>query len=637
MAWVCTCGQKNLVSGLPCLACDRVAPSGDDKASTGPRSRFEPVSGSRFREEPDEKPTPAHRFRDFDVELEPEEEASDESQPATSESVPVDKPEKAPAPPPVPRAPEASNVQDQGAKSDEFTAGPDYDELDDLYSDIEPSRSDVAPVSDSSDDVENKDDSKHSPPGWPTVDRRSFDRRAESDRREAESGTQGNEPQAEHPSPDFFEHEGQSGDAERFPEVSSSEWDQIADLLGQDEPTQANPAITPADRLRSGLAQIRQDEAGGSHKSESDQNDHGAPWWESEDPGAGQTDDFLAKSEYSGYDEQADVRHGQGSPGEQRFVEEDPNLGYDHWEDDDYDDYDDSDYDEPALAQGYGARFSNDVDLDEPDEFEPAGDEWSFDDEDELAVSESREPTRRGKKPAPRRAGAGAGSKSKNRSDLDVAGMVQARSKVVVVGAVLIAIVMLSALGSEWVDRVGAQPASGHGSSVACSAEEDEVGAEDLLSKVADPDGWVAVEDYSAGTGVVDVDRALASEPNAAEALSILDRTRFRSGYDRSFENEVTNEDLKITVYEFAGSSCAADYMSQRTSSAVVTKALDFSTLPSAEAWTTVSADGTASYSAVVRAKNLVAFVALDAPYVSDLAESRFEDALLAQYGLLGS
>ena len=66
MAWVCSCGQKNLVSGVPCLACDRYAPVNTEKSQAkGPQSRFEAHGGSRFREEPDGvQDTAGHRFRE---------------------------------------------------------------------------------------------------------------------------------------------------------------------------------------------------------------------------------------------------------------------------------------------------------------------------------------------------------------------------------------------------------------------------------------------------------------------------------------------------------------------------------------------------------------------------------------------
>ncbi len=92
MAWICECGQRNIVEGLPCLACDRVtsldaAKTKAHEVASASGSRFrsdaaveeKPAGGSRFREDPPapqqyatapSAPAPAgHRFRESPEEL----------------------------------------------------------------------------------------------------------------------------------------------------------------------------------------------------------------------------------------------------------------------------------------------------------------------------------------------------------------------------------------------------------------------------------------------------------------------------------------------------------------------------------------------------------------------------------------
>lgn len=73
MPWVCSCGQRNIVSGLPCLACDRLAPQEESLEPTEPSG---PYQGRRFRPEPEDedleiKPA-GTRFRTPEPEPEPE-------------------------------------------------------------------------------------------------------------------------------------------------------------------------------------------------------------------------------------------------------------------------------------------------------------------------------------------------------------------------------------------------------------------------------------------------------------------------------------------------------------------------------------------------------------------------------------
>lgn len=65
MPWVCSCGQRNIVTGLACLACERLPQDEMETVETAPARRF------RFREEPveevvdevEEVTPPARRFR----------------------------------------------------------------------------------------------------------------------------------------------------------------------------------------------------------------------------------------------------------------------------------------------------------------------------------------------------------------------------------------------------------------------------------------------------------------------------------------------------------------------------------------------------------------------------------------------
>ena len=76
MAWVCACGQRNTLSGLPCLACDRMPDESsaeevvDERLAGHSRSGSMPLSsptGHRFRDEPissasedeDDRPSPS--------------------------------------------------------------------------------------------------------------------------------------------------------------------------------------------------------------------------------------------------------------------------------------------------------------------------------------------------------------------------------------------------------------------------------------------------------------------------------------------------------------------------------------------------------------------------------------------------
>ena len=70
MPWVCTCGQRNIVDGLSCLACDRMPDDGVVEATV--ELAFVPTrtGGSRFRDEVDE---------DIDDQAEAEAEAASES------------------------------------------------------------------------------------------------------------------------------------------------------------------------------------------------------------------------------------------------------------------------------------------------------------------------------------------------------------------------------------------------------------------------------------------------------------------------------------------------------------------------------------------------------------------------------
>ena len=235
-------------------------------------------------------------------------------------------------------------------------------------------------------------------------------------------------------------------------------------------------------------------------------------------------------------------------------------------------------YEEPAYG-GVSNLFDADVDLDEPDPFELPDDDWSLPDEQPRSTrvrSQDREPSRgRGdrrpaksqQRPGAKPKSTTARKKSSNKNANPLAGFrlpFGSGSTAVTVVVIAVAIVALSLLFKDAFQRVGAAPNPDGSTTVASCADAPDTTnskkvdlAAAMLSTV---DGAAVVADHQAGTGTIDFSRALAAEPDATTALSNLDQSRFERGYDRAF-TVGKNGRVHVSVYEFKGSLCSAEYL----------------------------------------------------------------------------
>jgi hypothetical protein len=130
---------------------------------------------------------------------------------------------------------------------------------------------------------------------------------------------------------------------------------------------------------------------------------------------------------------------------------------------------------------------------------------------------------------------------------------------------IAIAIIALSLLFKDAFSRVGAapNPDAATASALSCSEAPDaskSVNVDLAAVTLTGVDGATVQADRVAHTGAVDFTRALAAEPDAAQALSTLDQSRFEKGYDRMFTAKKGGT-IHLSTYQFKGTSCAARYI----------------------------------------------------------------------------
>lgn len=219
--------------------------------------------------------------------------------------------------------------------------------------------------------------------------------------------------------------------------------------------------------------------------------------------------------------------------------------------------------------------FDEDADLDEPDEFEAGEDDWAFvadEDDDHAPRRQHREPRER----RPSRAEA-ARKRPAPASNFQMPSILQDRSKLTVILAVVLVIIVLSTVGKDLFAKVAAAPGDGDtGETCATLESADSDGSRAVLQAavVGSPSGMTVVPDHQASTGAVDFTRALRSEQDPSSALAVLDSSRFQRGYDRQF---VSKSGVKATVavYQFAGDVCAARYVAAHEGDAAVVRSFE--------------------------------------------------------------
>jgi hypothetical protein len=304
--------------------------------------------------------------------------------------------------------------------------------------------------------------------------------------------------------------------------------------------------------------------------------------------------------------------------------------------------------DEPAYATKGPAPvseyFDEAADLDEPDPFE-LEDDWTLPDESPRSGrstrSLDREPQRgrsgRGGAKPSKRSAEGKKTPPRRKPSKQSAGggfrlPFGSGSTLVTVIVIAIAIVALSLLFKDAFQRVGASTnPDGTTTELAAScADSPSASSADVdlaAATLAAVDNASLVPDHEAGTGTIDFTRALAAEPDASMALSVLDQSRFERGYDRLF-NVKKSGTLHLSVYQFKGALCAQEYLKLHP---VVENSLAVVDVAGSSGF--VTQNGSKSFSGTVRGPvgDMVVVVEVAGVGTADVARAALQGVLTKQ------
>lgn len=626
MPWVCPCGQRNVFMGLSCLACDEL-PAAPEELSA---AQSTDTDGRRFRsalptgeslpetgfdvDEPHGQPLATGRRFRFSVETEPEIEPEPQPEPETETELIDEAPavlwsevdrrgaadrrgsdrraplEVVPEPQsdPAPQLGEAdlleASLASDEAPAQVLTSRPDTSDFDALFpppwiigrDELGPDFSADAAPRDEAEQSQSADGeaNDYDEAGWmAAAPFTELDEHGETEEGSAEGTWSGFTPDDDDDDEDDFWG-------------GSSEWDSAPDQFSDDDDRQGRELQAAAGR-----------------------NDTTAPWWLDNGLGGlslspklllgvdgGPTTPDVEDAAFGDGDDNDDDDDDwfEDSPTAEGRYPDDAYARTTEFEDDGDDDEDDDGYLNGRLAgPGFGALgdvsdlFDRSADLDTPDEFETEDDWTNVSDDDDGGRMQNREPIvksrrdsgphsgRSGRANEARRPRGGAGRKpAQRRKNAFGPGLLQERSRVTMVLAVVVALTVLATLGRDVFERVAAAPETGSFGIETCASADRVAGTKrvaDLQPLLAPAlAGWSIRPDHDRSTGAIDFTKALRNEPDSNGALATLDETRFRHGFDRAYAGP-DGFDARTVVSEFASSACAIEYLARHRAALTMT------------------------------------------------------------------